>query len=50
MNGKQLDCVLVGYNETPFEEYEGLLKSYGEDSEAYRDLRFSFVNIDCSGE
>ena len=46
MNGKQLDCVLIGYNETPFEEYAALLKSYGEDSEAYRDLRFSFVNLD----
>src|SRR5215204_4083020 len=43
---KQLDCVVIGYNETPFEEYEALLRGYGADSEAYRDLRFSFVNID----
>jgi p-methyltransferase len=42
----QLDCVVIGYNETPFEEYEALLRGYGADSEAYRDLRFSFVNID----
>lgn len=42
---QQLDCVVIGYNETPFEEYEALLKGYGIDSEAYRDLRFSFVNI-----
>lgn len=42
---KQLDCVVIGYNETPFEEYEALLRGYGADSEAYRDLRFSFVNI-----
>lgn len=41
----QLDCVVIGYNETPFEEYEALLRGYGPDSEAYRDLRFSFVNI-----
>ena len=41
----QLDCVVIGYNETPFEEYEALLRGYGADSEAYRDLRFSFVNI-----
>ena len=41
----QLDCVVIGYNETPFEEYETLLRGYGADSEAYRDLRFSFVNI-----
>ena len=43
--GQQLDCVVIGYNETPFEEYEALLRGYGADSEAYRDLRFSFVNI-----
>ena len=42
---EQLDCVVIGYNETPFEEYEALLRGYGADSEAYRDLRFSFVNI-----
>ena len=41
----QLDCVVIGYNEIPFEEYETLLRGYGADSEAYRDLRFSFVNI-----
>ena len=46
MKGKQIDCVLIGYNETPFEEYEALLRGYGENSEAYRDLRFSFVNVD----
>jgi radical SAM PhpK family P-methyltransferase len=40
-----LDCVVIGYNETPFEEYEALLRKYGEDSEAYRDLQFSFVNL-----
>jgi radical SAM PhpK family P-methyltransferase len=42
---EQLDCVVIGYNETPFAEYEALLRGYGADSEAYRDLRFSFVNI-----
>ena len=45
MSGRHLDCVVVGYNETPFEEYEALLRKYGEDSEAYRDLKFSFVNV-----
>ena len=43
---QQIDCVLIGYNETPFEEYEALIRGYGADSEAYRDLRFSFVNIE----
>ena len=41
-----LDCVVVGYNEPPFEEYARLVAGYGRDSEAYRDLRFSFVEVD----
>ena len=45
-NGQSLDCVVIGYNETPFEEYERLIQKYGEDSEAYRDLKYSFVEID----
>jgi p-methyltransferase len=44
-NQKHLECVVIGYNELPFENYEQLLRNYGEDSEAYRDLKFSFVNI-----
>ncbi|HEX5760248.1 MAG TPA: PhpK family radical SAM P-methyltransferase [Thermoanaerobaculia bacterium] len=43
--GAKLDCVVIGYNETPFGQYEGLLRQYGEDSEAYRDLKFSFVDL-----
>src|SRR5262249_52810084 len=46
MDGKYLDCVVIGYNELPFERYENFLRNYGEDSEAYRDLKFSFVNVD----
>lgn len=43
---KELDCVIIGYNEVPFQKYEKfLMTAYGEDSEAYRDLRFSFVNV-----
>lgn len=45
MNQKHLDCVVIGYNELPFENYENFLRNYGEDSEAYRDLRFSFINV-----
>jgi p-methyltransferase len=41
-----LDCVVIGYNETPFEDYEKVLRNYGEDTEAYRDLKFSFVDLD----
>ncbi len=43
MDGKQLDCVVIGYNELPFDRYENFLRTYGEESEAYRDLKFSYV-------
>ena len=46
MNQKSnLDCVVIGYNEVPFQRYESFLRNYGEDTEAYRDLKFSFVNV-----
>ena len=38
-----LDCIVIGYNEVPFQHYESFLHNYGENSEAYRDLKFSFV-------
>ena len=41
-----LDAIVIGYNEVPFEKYESFLRNYGEDTEAYRDLKFSFVNLD----
>lgn len=41
----RLDCVVIGYNDPPFERYAGLLRQYGEDSEAYRDLKTSFVEL-----
>src|SRR4051794_10755366 len=40
-----VDCVVIGYNEPPFASYERLIKTYGEESEAYRDLHFSFVEL-----
>ena len=45
MAERHLDCIVIGYNELPFERYENFLRNYGEDSEAYRDLKFSFVNL-----
>ncbi|HEY0171020.1 MAG TPA: PhpK family radical SAM P-methyltransferase [Pyrinomonadaceae bacterium] len=45
MSINSLDCVVIGYNELPFEQYERFLRNYGEESEAYRDLKFSFVNV-----
>ncbi|HEU4594977.1 MAG TPA: PhpK family radical SAM P-methyltransferase [Pyrinomonadaceae bacterium] len=45
MSENKLDCIVIGYNELPFQRYESFLSKYGEDSEAYRDLKFSFVNV-----
>jgi p-methyltransferase len=45
MSSNGLDCVVIGYNELPFERYERFLRNYGEESEAYRDLKFSFVDV-----
>jgi radical SAM PhpK family P-methyltransferase len=42
----RVDCIIVGYNESPFAAYEATLKQYGEASEAYRDLQYSFVELD----
>src|SRR5947207_5737270 len=42
----KLDCVVIGYNEIPFDRYESFLSKYGENTEAYRDLKFSFVDLD----
>lgn len=46
MAERGLDCIVIGYNEMPFAEYESLIRAYGEDSETYRDLKFSFVEAD----
>ena len=43
---RKLDCVVIGYNEVPFERYEKFLRSYGENTEAYRDLKYSFVDLE----
>lgn len=49
MARRSLDCIVIGYNETPFAEYEGLIRRYGEDSEAYRDLKLSYVDLEGRG-
>ena len=41
----KLDCVVIGYNEVPFAKYEHFLRNYGENTEAYRDLKFSFLDL-----
>jgi p-methyltransferase len=40
------DCIVIGYYEPPFQEYEALVRGCGAHSNAYRDLRFSFVEVD----
>ena len=40
-----LDCVTIGYFEPRFEDYERMVRCLGEESEAYRDLKFSFVHV-----
>lgn len=42
---RQLDCIVIGYNEIPFQRYENFLRNYGVDTEAYRDLKLSFVDL-----
>ena len=44
-NSNLLDCVVIGYNELPFDKYEAFVRNYGEETEAYRDLKFSFVDL-----
>src|ERR1041384_6917598 len=45
MARQHLDCVVIGYNEVPFERYESFLRNHGEDTEAYRALKFSCVEL-----
>ena len=46
MPDTRIDCIVIGYNELPFERYIEVIGSYGTESEAYRDLKFSFVTVD----
>lgn len=45
MSRRQLDCLVIGYYEPAFDQHEGMLRQLGEDSVAYRDLRYSFVDL-----
>ena len=46
----RLDCLLIGHNEIPFQEYEGFLRELGEDREVYRDLRYNFIDVVGEGK
>jgi anaerobic magnesium-protoporphyrin IX monomethyl ester cyclase len=40
------DCLIIGHNDGNFGEYVGMVRSMGEESGAFRDLRLAFLNID----
>ena len=40
------DCLIIGFNESNFEEYVKMLAAMGSDSGAYRNLRLSFIDLD----
>jgi radical SAM PhpK family P-methyltransferase len=42
------ECIVIGYNEEPFPQYERLVRSFGKGSVAYRDLHLSFLNINST--
>jgi p-methyltransferase len=42
----KLDCLVIGHNELPIGQYKSLLDVYGTQSEAFRDLKCSFVEMD----
>lgn len=46
MSRANYDCIVIGHNEPPFEDYERLVRAYGSRSTTYRDLRMSAVRID----
>jgi len=41
----ELDCLLVGHNQIPFEDYERTVRQMGTDSGAYRDLSMNTVRF-----
>ncbi len=41
-----IDCLIIGHNDGNFGEYVEMVRSMGEDSGAWRDLRLAFARID----
>lgn len=41
-----IDCLLIGFNDTNFEEYVEMVRSMGSGSGAYKDLSLAFVELD----
>lgn len=40
---RMIDCLFIGHNEMQFDEYEGIVRTMGVQSEAYRDLNMNFI-------
>ena len=41
-----IDCLIIGFNDSSFENYVQMVKSMGVDSGAYRDLNLAFIEYD----
>lgn len=40
------DCLVIGFNDSNFEEYEEMVRSMGTESGAYRDLSLAFITYE----
>ncbi|MBY3203469.1 PhpK family radical SAM P-methyltransferase [Rhizobium laguerreae] len=45
-DGDILDCLILGFYETQFEDYVDMLRSMGSDNGAFKDLALAYVEID----
>ncbi len=41
-----IDCLIIGFNDSSFEEYEAMVRSMGVESGAYRDLSLAFIDYE----
>ncbi|MEW6736577.1 MAG: PhpK family radical SAM P-methyltransferase, partial [Acidobacteriota bacterium] len=39
----KMDCLIIGFNDSEFEQYVKMVKSMGTDSGAYKDLSLAFI-------
>ncbi len=45
MESERIDCLLVGYNDLDFDQYESVLRGMGTNSGAYKDLDLNFIEF-----
>ena len=41
-----IDCLIIGFNDTNFEEYVNMVKAMGAESGAFKDLDLAFIELD----